>query len=113
MNSEAVKRLLDAHAAGWPQDELADLYERLKRQIESSVPGWTATRGVCRDGSHVFIGSLGRSLVIMPDRSIWIGDLGKGGPDALISYTGMAPMPDGTLAFPPPNIVKSQATRIA
>lgn len=113
MNADAVRRLIAAHAAGWTADELADLYGRLKLQIEAAAPGWTADRGICLDGSHVFLGSQGRTLAIRPDRTIWVGNLGVGGKDALLSYSGMQRLPDGRFAFPPPNVTATSSKQIA
>lgn len=103
MNSEAIRRLILAHGAGWSYHNLAALYERFKTQIERAARGWRANKADCVDGSYAFIGSQGRVLVIMPDRSIHIGVLGATQADGLLYYIGTATLPDGTLAFPRPN----------
>lgn len=113
MNHEAVARVLLAHADGWSYDDLADLYQRLKVQIEANNPSWTAARARCADGSHVFTGSLGRSLLFCPDRTVWVGDLGKAPQVTLISYQGMTVAPGGTLVFPVPNLAAPNTKQLA
>jgi len=103
LNGQALFRLQEAHAQAWSHDELAELYNDLKLQIEQACPGWRADRVKCSDGSHGFVGALGPVLVILPDRAIYLGQLGGTAADGLLFYTGLVVLPDSTVAFPAPN----------
>ncbi|HET9952988.1 MAG TPA: hypothetical protein VFQ61_00720 [Polyangiaceae bacterium] len=103
LNREALRRLELAHDAGWTADELAELYNELKIQIENTCPGWRADRVKCSDGSEAFVGALGPVLLVLPDRGLFIGHLGATAADGALFYTGMVMSPDGCLMFPPPN----------
>jgi hypothetical protein len=112
LNREAIRRLELAHGAGWSYDDLAELYNDLKLQIERLCPGWRADRIRCSDGSHGFLGSLGPVLVIMPDRSIYLGRLGATAADGLVHYVGLVPQPNGSFAFPPPQPAAPGTSRL-
>lgn len=100
MNREALRRLVLARGAGSSSAILARLYERYKAQIEAAVPGWRAHSARCVDGSYAFIGSKGPALVIMPDGRILKGRFAD---DGLLRWRPLQSMPDGTIAFPPPD----------
>jgi hypothetical protein len=112
LNREAIRRLELAHDAGWNCDKLAELYDDLKTQIERLSPGWRATRIICSDGSHGFVGELRPVLVIMTDRSIYTGLLGRTPADGLLYTTGFSLSPSGAVAFPPPNPSAPGTTRV-
>jgi hypothetical protein len=103
LNSEAIRRLILAYDSAWSYDDLVDLYDSFRLQIQRANPGWTADRGGCSDGSTVFVGSLGAVLAIMPDRSLLLGQLAGAPAAGLLSYQGMTVTPTGTVQFPPPN----------
>lgn len=103
MNREAVRRLGLAHDSGWSYDELVALYDDFRLQIQGVNPGWTADRASCSDGSTVFVGGLGAVLAILPDRSLFIGQLGSAVEEGLLSYAGMTFTQAGSVQFPPPN----------
>jgi hypothetical protein len=102
LNREAMRRLGLAHDAGWSYAELADLYDVLRMQIEGACPGWRATRVKCSDGSHAFIGALGPVLVIMPDRRIYLGQLGTDSSEGAVYWSGLS-FVGGIVIFPAPN----------
>ena len=107
LNQTAVQRLLLAYDAGWSYDQLVDLYDNFRQQIQRANPGWIADRSACSDGSTAFVGALpalpDRVLVIMPDRSLLLGSLAANPSAALLSYSGITFAPGGTAQFPPPN----------
>lgn len=59
----------------------ADLLENFTQQIEESASGqatgWTAIRMTATDGSQVFVGSLGRAVIIGPNGQMAVGQLGQ------------------------------------
>jgi hypothetical protein len=116
LNQEAIRRLTLAYDAGWSYDQLVDLYDNFRLQIQRSCPGWTADRAACSDGSTAFVGALpaasNRILVIMRDRSLLLGSLGATRSAALLSYAGMTFAPGGTVQFLPPNPVAPGTTRL-
>jgi hypothetical protein len=116
LNQQAIARLILAHDDGWSYDQLVDLYDSFRLQIQRASPGWTADRAQCTDGSTAFLGTLptiaNRVLVIMPDRSLWIGSLGTAPSDGLLTPIGMSFAPDGTVQFPPPNTAAPTAKRL-
>jgi len=74
-----------------PRDAVrrADAFESLARQIESHSNGaWNAARGAGTDGSTIFLGRQGESLVVAPDGRIFRGGLGRG---IDITSTGFQP----------------------
>jgi len=103
MNREAVRRLTLAHDSGWSYDELVELYDELRLQIQAANPGWTADRASCRDGSTAFVGGLGAVLAILPNRSLFIGHLSSAAEEGLLSYSSMTFTQTGSVQFPPPN----------
>jgi hypothetical protein len=69
---DALRRTLEA-----PPSERADLFERLAREIEAFVSAtapdhpWTCTVYTGTDGSRVFRGGVGHSLVIDQSGRLW------------------------------------------
>ncbi|KAF0250400.1 MAG: hypothetical protein FD167_199 [bacterium] len=58
-------------------DEKADLFDVLTKQITRKTNGsWTADREKATDGSHLFFGTLGHTLVITLSGQIWQGKMG-------------------------------------
>jgi len=116
LNQEAVDRLILAHDAGWSYAQLVDLYDGFRLQIQRASPGWIADRASCSDGSTAFVGALpgvaNRVLVVMPDRSMFLGSLGATQVDGLLSYSGMTFTPTGTVQFPAPNAAAPRTTRL-
>ena len=96
MNLAATDRLVLARAAGWGYDQLADLYDVMKQQIERSVTGWRADRARCADGSHAFIGRKGPVLIITPSRRMFIGRFAS---DGLLSWSECFPHQPGASFF--------------
>lgn len=74
MNREAITRLQLARKNGMPRDDVADLYEYLKLQIEDAADNWRAKRATCEDGSIAFIGE-GHVLVVH-ETGVYTGKLG-------------------------------------
>lgn len=76
MLAEAIQ-----HLRSLPRNatQRADAFEALARQIDTSTGGaWQAARGDGTDGSQIFIGRQGESLVVAPDGSIYRGAIGRG-----------------------------------
>jgi hypothetical protein len=76
MLGEAIR-----HVKSLPQDQSrrADTFEALAAQIDAHTGGaWTATRGTGTDGSVIFMGRQGESLVVAPDGRIYRGAIGRG-----------------------------------
>lgn len=56
----------------------ADAFEMMAQQIEiHSIRAWNAARGLGEDGSHIFLGRQGETIVIAPDGGIFKGALGS------------------------------------
>ena len=94
MLREAIK-----HVKSLPRDvaQRADAFEALASQIERHSSGaWKASRGTGTDGSEIFLGRQGESLVVAPDGRIYRGALGKGidvAPDGLRpNYASLNPL---------------------
>ena len=72
MLSRAIRETLAA-----PAGERAGLFARLTREIESFLDGhpvgrpWTCRIYTGTDGSHIFRGGVGHSLVIDPEGRLW------------------------------------------
>lgn len=81
-------------AVGTPGDK-ADLFEAMAVQIEERTAGaWHATRIAGGDGSHVFVGRLGETLVVNPEGTLFRGKV-----------TAIQPRPDG-LVMPDYNALR-------
>jgi hypothetical protein len=69
---DAIRRTLEA-----PPEERAELFERLAREIEAFVSAtapdhpWTCTAYTGTDGSRIFRGGVGHSLVIDRSGRLW------------------------------------------
>lgn len=92
-----------AHDVGWSYDQLVNLYDDFRQQIQRACPGWSADRAACADGSAVFVGSQAEVLAIMPDRSMHVGRLGATAANHLLCFMGMSCTTSGTVQYPPPN----------
>jgi RHS repeat-associated protein len=68
-------------------NEKADFFEALAAQIEERTAGtWHATRIKAGDGSHVFVGKLGETLVVNPEGQLFRGNV-----------MALRPRPDGLI----------------
>jgi hypothetical protein len=75
-----------------PQDaaQRADAFEALAHQIESHTSGaWRAARSVGTDGSIIFLGRQGETLVVSPNGRLYRG---PGGRCIAITSSGLRPI---------------------
>jgi hypothetical protein len=96
MNREAVSRLKAAWQRGMSHELIAELYESLKRQIESTADDWRADRVLCLDGSVAFVGQV--HVLVVHQSGIFVGQLGS-----LLPFVGGKMTPEGYV-FPAPDL---------
>jgi len=56
-------------------DDKANLLEAMFKQVSDKVDGWSASRSVGSDGSHIFMGTRGQGVVVRSDGKVFRGEL--------------------------------------
>jgi hypothetical protein len=76
MLNEAVGVPKNCRAAGATPDEMADCLHKFCAEIEGAFSSWTAVRYRCLSGGHLFSGTFGQALAILPTGQIAFGRAG-------------------------------------